>query len=161
MSPVEKAVLDGLNKGIQQELMAYVFYKKGIEVSQDEQLVEILEFLANEEKEHFRILEGQYDSLVRSEMWNTIADVLRKPGLPDIDERMAEIHEDFIDDVSESTSPKEILKIGLRLEEDAVKLYSGLVDKTEDPKGKETFQYLVKFEKGHAAKIRKILERFE
>ena len=161
MSPVEKAVLDGLSKGIQAELAAYVFYKKGMEVTSDDKLRQILADLAGEEKNHYRILEGQYDSLVRSEMWNTITDVLKKEGLPDIDEKMEAVHEDFIEEVTESTTPMRILEIALIFEERAFNLHTDLAKKINDPKGKETYEFLAKFENGHVLKIKKLMEEFK
>lgn len=160
MTPVEKSVLDGLSKGIQAELAAYVFYKKSLQITRDEKLRELLEFLAGEEKDHFRILEGQYDSLVRSEIWNTITDVMRKKGLPDIDERMESVHDELIEEVSEATTPLRILEIGLILEERAYNLYAELAIKVKDPKGKETYNFLSKFELGHVKKIKKIMENY-
>jgi rubrerythrin len=161
MSPVEKAVLEGLSKGIQAELAAYVFYKKGMEVTKDKELREILAKLAGEEKDHFRILEGQYDNLVRSEMWNTIADVMRQKGLPDIDEKMENVHEDYIEEVSESTTPMRILEIALIFEKRACELYADLAKKVQDSKGKETYEYLAKFENGHVIKITKMMEKYK
>lgn len=161
MTPVEKTVLDGLLKGIQAELAAYVFYKKSLQITKDEKLRELLEFLAGEEKDHYRILEGQYDNLVRSEMWNTVTDVLRQEGLPDIDEQMESVHEELIEEVSESTEPVRILEIGLILEERAYNLYSDLAKKVEDPKGKETYNFLAKFELGHVKKIQRIMENYK
>ena len=161
MSPVEKAVLEGLSKGIQAELAAYVFYKKGMEVTKDEKLSAILADLAGEEKKHYRILEGQYDNLIRSEMWNTITDVLKKEGLPDIDEKMEGVHEDFIEEISESTTPMRILEIALVFEERAFNLYTDLAKKVDDPKGKETYEYLAKFENSHVIKIKKLMEEFK
>ena len=161
MSPVEKAVLEGLSKGIQAELAAYVFYKKGMEVTRDDKLRQILTDLAGEEKNHYRILESQYDNLVRSEMWNTITDVLKKEGLPDIDEKMEAVHEDFIEEVTESTTPMRILEIALIFEERAFNLYTDLAKKVNDPKGKETYEFLAKFEYGHVLKIKKLMEEFK
>jgi rubrerythrin len=161
MSPVEKAVLDGLLKGIEAELSSYVFYKKCIGITDDVRLRDVLKTLAGEEKDHFRILEGQYDNLVRSEMWNTIADVMRKEGLPDINEKMESVHEELIEEVSESTTPMRILEIGLILEQRAYNLYTGLAEKVEDPKGKDTYKYLAKFENGHVIKIKKMMEAYK
>ena len=161
MTPVEKAVLDSLAKGIQAELAAYVFYKKSIEITKDDKLRDILIDLAAQEKEHYRILEGQYDSLVRSEMWNTISDALRRKGLPDIDEQMDGVHEELIEEVSESTTPLRVLEIALVLEERAVSIYSNMADKIADPKGKEMYEYLVKFETGHVRLIKKLIEEFK
>lgn len=154
----DNSVLEGLNKGIQAELAAYVFYNKCVKLLNDENLKKTLRTLAHEEKEHYRILEGQYDSLVRSEMWVTYNDILKRPGLPEIDEKMEDIHNDLIDGVSESSTPRQIFEMALILEERARNLYSELSRKTTDPKGKETYEYLVKFESSHIAKIKRMME---
>lgn len=161
MSPVEKVILDGLSKGIQAELAAYVFYKKAMKLTDDDKLRDLLGFLAGEEKDHYRILEGQYDNLVRSEMWNTISDVLRQKGLPDIDEKMEQVHEDLIEDITESSKPLEVLDIALILEERAINLYTDMARRVDNPQGKEMFEYLAKFEKGHALKIKKLMEDYK
>jgi len=161
MSPVAKVILDGLSKGIQAELAAYVFYKKAMKLMADDKLRDLLGQLAGDEKDHYRILEGQYDNLVRSEMWNTISDVLRQEGLPDIDEKMEQVHENLIDDISESTRPIEVLDIALILEERAINLYTDMARRVGDPKGKEMFEFLAKFEKGHALKIKKLMEEYK
>ena len=160
MSPVDKEVLDGLSLGIQAELASYVFYKKSMELTKDAQLRDILAELAGEEKHHYLVLESQYDNLVRSEMWNTVTDVIRKEGLPDINERMDDVEEELLEEVSESTTPMRILEIGLILEERAFSLYSDLAKKVADPKGKDTYEYLAKFEKGHVLKIQKMMKNY-
>ncbi len=161
MSPVEKAILDGLTKGIQAELAAYVFYKKCMKIVQDKKLQDILTDLAAQERDHFRILEGQYDSLGLSEMWNTISDVMRREGLPEIDEQMDRVHEELIGEVSESTTPLRVLEIALILEERAFNLYSDLANKIDDPNGKEMYEYLAKFEHGHVLIIKKMMEDYK
>ncbi len=157
MCAVEKAVLEGLKKGIQQELAAYLFYKKGLGFVKDEELRDMLTKLASDEKDHSRILEGQYDCLVRSEMWNTYNDILKKEGLPDIDENMAEIHNELIDELSEATTPLRVLEIALILEKQARDFYAVLAEKVKDPKGKDTYIFLSKFEQGHINKIERLM----
>jgi rubrerythrin len=158
MTPVEKAVLAGLSKGIQAELAAYVFYKKASAVCTDDEVKLLLNWLAEEERTHYFGLERQYDSLVRSEMWVTVNDAMRQSGLPDIEWKMQGIHEDFIEVVDEKITPKRILEIGLTLEKRACALYAGLADVTDDPAGKETYQFLSRFEQGHVRKIESIME---
>jgi rubrerythrin len=161
MSPIDQEVLDGLKLGITQELQAYVFYKKCIGITAEERVRDMLMKLAAEEKDHYRILEKQYDSLVRSEMWNTYTDILRQEGLPDIDEKMGEVNAEFIDEVNDTTSQMRILEIGLTLEKKAVELYSDLEKKTDNIKGKETFAYLKRFEKTHITKIQKMMDEIK
>gem|GEM_PF-307061 len=153
MTPVEKAVLAGLSKGIQAELATYVFYKKALEVCIDDKVKLLLNWLADEERTHYFALERQYDNLVRSEMWVTMNDAMRQSGLPDIDWRTQDIHEDFLEEVDEKITSKRILEIGLELEKRAQALYAGLADETDDPAGKETYQFLARFEQGHVNKI--------
>jgi rubrerythrin len=158
MSPVAKSVLEGLNKGIQAELAAYVFYRKAMDVAKDEKVKEILGWLAGEEKEHYRLIERQYDSLVRSEMWVSYNDIMRSEDLPDLDEKMESVHDEYIDEVDENMTPKRMLEIGLSLEKRACDLYTELEQKVDDPKGKETYQYLIRFETGHIAKIQAMMK---
>lgn len=160
MSPVEKSVLDGLSKGILAELAAYVFYKKCLGLTKDNRITEILTKLAADEKDHYRILEGQYDNLVRSEMWVTYNDILRKSGLPDIDEKTEDVHDKLIDSVNADTTPLQMLEIALILEERARDLYADLAKKVTDPKGKETYEFLAKFESGHVAKVKTMMADF-
>jgi rubrerythrin len=157
MAPVSQTVLDGLNTGIQAELAAYVFYRKAMTFLRDESLIELLGSLAAEEKDHYRVLEKTYDNLVRSEMWVAYNDIMLKPGLPDLDEKMEEVHTDFIDEIGEETIPMRVLEIALSLEQRARDLYAGLADRVDDPKGKEMFTFLSNFEKGHAIRIQKMM----
>jgi rubrerythrin len=161
MSPIEKSVLDGLSKGILAELSAYIFYKRCLGLTRDKRITEILTKLAADEKDHYRILEGQYDSLVRSEMWVTYNDILRKAGLPDIDEKTEDVHEKLIDQVDGNSTPLQMLEIALLLEERARDLYADLAKKVADPKGKETYEFLTKFESGHVAKVKAMMSDFK
>lgn len=158
MAPVSQAVLDGLNTGIQAELAAYVFYMKGRNSTDDQRLKDLLERLAAEEKDHYKILEHQYDNLVRSEMWVAYNDIMLKPGLPNIDEKMEEIHNEYIDELADQTTAMRILEIALMLEERARDLYKDLAEKVDDPKGKDMFNYLSKFESGHVVKIQRMMK---
>lgn len=161
MSPVSQTVLDGLNTGIKAELSAYVFYMKGFQLTRDNKLKELLAQLASEEKDHYKILERQHDNLIRSEMWVAYNDIMLQPGLPDMDEKMEDIHNEHIDEISSETSPLRLLEIALMLEKRARDLYSDLAGKVDDPKGKDMFEYLSKFENGHVIKITKLMEAFK
>jgi len=154
MTPVDKDILEGLSRGIQAELSAYVFYKKALELNKDENLHELLEWLAGEEKDHYALLEGQYRNLIKSERWVAYNDIMKKEGLPDIDERTEDVHDMLIDEVNEDTTPKRILEIALLLEVRARDIYQELAEKTSNPEGRETYEYLVRFETGHMAKIK-------
>jgi len=161
MATVSQTVLEGLNTAIQAELAAYVFYMKGRKLTKNDKLKELLGQLAGEEKEHYKVLERQYDGLVRSEMWVAYNDIMRKPGLPDLDEKMEDVHNEYIDELSAQTTPRRILDIALGLEKRARDMYASMVGKVDDPRGKEMFNYLSKFENGHVIKIEQMIAQFK
>ena len=161
MSPVSQTVLDGLNEGIKAELAAYVFYMKGRNSTGEQKLKDLLANLAAEEKDHYKVLERQYDNLVRSEKWVAYNDIMMQPGLPEIDEQVENIHNEFIDELNEQTSAMRILEIALMLERRARDHYASMAEMVDDPKGKDMFSYLSKFENGHVIKITKMMKEFE
>ena len=159
MTPVHPDTLAALTAGIQSEVASYVFYLEASKKT-DGDLKDTLEHLALEEKEHFQILERQYDSLVRSEKWISIADILKKEGLPEIGEEMTRKHQALLDEVALADSNLAILDIALRLEEEANQLFTSAAEKTESPEGKEMFQQLARFEQGHMNKINELRKKY-
>ncbi len=147
--------LDILSGGINSELAAYVFYKKAAEKVGNDKYVEAFKKLAGEEKDHYWTLEAEYDSLVRSEKWNTYSDLMRKTGLPDMPEEMSETHRKRIDMLDTISEIDKILEIALELEQDAYDYYSSQIEKLDDPVAREMLDYLSKFELGHVNLIRK------
>lgn len=151
-------ILDALTIGIQSEIAAYVFYMEAIKLVDPGEFKETLENLATEEKKHFQILERQHDSLVRSEMWITIADILKQDGLPEIDEEMTEDHKDLIENVRNLNTHLEILNMALQLEIEAQKLFTGLASNSKSDEGKKIFEYLAGFEEGHVRLIQRLID---
>ncbi|MFH2035364.1 MAG: ferritin family protein [Candidatus Zixiibacteriota bacterium] len=157
---VNSEILSALTSGINSEVAAYVFYIEAMKKVDNDELVPILENLAGEEKKHFQILERQYDSLVRSEMWISTADILKQEGLPEIDAEMAEKHRDLIDRINNLTSVSEILDLALKLELEAQELFKKLSAQSKAKEAKMTFDHLAGFEEGHAKLIRDMIEKF-
>ncbi len=149
MSPVHPDTLSALTAGIQSEVASYVFYLEASKKSVARQHKEVLEKLAHEEKDHFHILERQYDSLVRSEKWISTADILKQKGLPEITEEMSELHRELIDKVLAAGTMKTILDIAFGLEKDAHDLFEGAKKKVNTPEGQRMFEQLSRFEEGH------------
>lgn len=146
-------ILDALTTGIQSEIAAYVFYIEAIKLMEANGIKGTLENLAAEEKKHFQILEKQYDSLVRSEMWVSTADILKQDGLPEIDAKMAEKQKDLIANVRNLKSPLEILNMALKLEIETQNLFIKLAEESESEEGKKVFEHLAGLEEGHAKLI--------
>ena len=153
MSPVHPDTLAALTSGIQSEVASYVFYLEAAKKAEAEEHKDILKKLALEEKEHFRVLERQYDSLVRSEKWISTADILKQEGLPEITEEMSAQHRDLVDEVSRADSMVKVLDIAYRLEEEAHTLFASAAKMVDSDEGKKMFEHLSRFEEGHMRTI--------
>lgn len=160
MSAVHPDTLAALTSGIQSEVAAYVFYVEAAKKVDDSQLRESMEQLAGEEKDHFHILERQYDSLIRSEKWISIADVLAQKGLPEIGEEMTQLHRQLIDEVAATETVGAVLAIALRLEEESRDLFSQAAARSDSDEGRQMFERLAKFEEGHVGLIKQMIARF-
>jgi len=147
--------LDILSGGINAELAAYVFYKKAADIIDNDKYAEMFEKLAGEEKDHYWTLEAEYDSLVRSEKWVTYNDLMRKTGLPEMPEEMAETHKKRIDRLESLTEIDKILGLALELEQEAYNYYTSQIDRVDDQVAKDMLEFLSKFELGHVNLIKK------
>lgn len=149
MKEATQRSLDALSQGINSELAAYVFYKRAGEKIGDKDFASLMDRLAGEEKDHYWTLEAEYDALVRSEKWVTYNDIMRKEGLPEIPEDMAEIHRRRMADLEKTDDPHRILDLAIDLEERARDFYQGQIGKAGDPAADEMFSFLTRFEQAH------------
>ena len=153
MTPVNPEVLNALTAGINAEIASYVFYLEASRKPEAAEYKKVLEDLALEEKKHFQILERQHHSLITSEQWISLADVLKAEGLPEINEDMADVHTRLIDEVKAAESLRVILDIAYRLEVEAYELFSKHAEMSQSAEGKRIFEELSKFERGHMKQI--------
>jgi rubrerythrin len=154
---VTEDALKFLNLGIESELAAYVFYRRASKMIGDETLRKVLDGLSLDEKAHFLQLEDAYDKNVRSECWAPYKDIMRRDGLPDIDELMQETHKELLGKVPKMKSRKDVLEMALMLEKEAADLYRNASSKAKDPEIRKIFDHLVSFEKVHVKKIEQAL----
>jgi len=160
MTPVNSETLQALTAGISSEVASYVFYLEASKKPEAADFKGMLEDLAMEEKKHFQILERQHNSLIRSEQWISLADVLKEEGLPEINEEMADVHSNLIDKVRSAGSAREVLDIAYRLEEEARDLFADQIDKTKSEEGRKMFRELAKFEAGHMKMIDQMRQKY-
>lgn len=158
MTPVHPDTLMALTAGIQSEVASYVFYLEAAKKTEASQHKETLKKLAFEEKDHYHILEGQYDSLVRSEKWISTSDILKQNGLPEISEEMTSEHRELIAEVVNAQTLEQILDIAFRLEEEAYTLFSDAEKKCQSEEGKAIFDQLAKLEQGHMDLISEMMK---
>jgi rubrerythrin len=160
MSPVSRQTLDALTAGIKSEVAAYVFYIEAAKKQASSQIKDVLHKLALEEKDHFHVLERQYDSLVRSERWISTADILKQPGLPEIPEDMTSQHSVLVEEVRKAVSIQDVLTIAYRLEEEAYELFAGEAERADAPEAKAIFDKLSRFEETHMILIKELLRKY-
>jgi rubrerythrin len=158
MTPVNPKILESLNYGINQEIKSYVFYMEAAKRMGKQEFKDTLLKLASEEKEHYQILESQHHSLITSEQWVTYNDILKREGLPEIDEEMADKHKELVAAVSQAEDEREILDIAYKLEEEAFTIFSEAAGRAVDAEEKRTFEFLMKFEKGHMRLIQSMID---
>ncbi len=152
-------VLDSLAWAVQAEVSAYVFYLEAMKKVDDYELKEVLRSLAEDEKQHFKIVESQYDALHRSERWITYKDALLVEGLPDIDEKVSEVQKELMEEIESAGTTKDILELGLEKEKKAHEHYKNQLQKATSPEAKETLEYLAGFELGHMKKLQNMLKK--
>lgn len=155
----QQEVLDSLAWAVQAEVSAYVFYREAMEKIDDDELRETLKSLAEDEKQHFKIVESQYDALHRSERWITYKDALLVEGLPEIDEKVSDVQETLMKEIESARSTREILEMGLEKEKQAHQHYKSQLEKASSPEAKETLEYLASFELGHVKKLENMLKK--
>ena len=160
MSPVSKETLKALTTGINSEIASYVFYLEASKKQAASKVKSILEELALEEKRHFQVLEKQHNSLIKSEQWISIADVLKSKDLPEISEDMSSVHRQLIDEVRKTTTIGAILDIAYRLEVEAFELFNAQEKKSESDEGRQIFRELARFEQGHMRKIEDMRKQY-
>lgn len=146
-----------LNLGINSEIAAYVFYRKARRLIDDPELQTVIDKLALDEKDHFRVLEDEYDRNVRSEMWAPYKDILSRPGLPDIDELVQDTHKELLGRIQALKTRRDVLQMALLLEKEAFDLFSSAAEKVKDAEAKKVFRHLAAFETGHVRAIEKAL----
>ena len=160
MSAVSSEVLNALTVGISSEIASYVFYLEASRKPQAVEIKSVLEELALEEKKHFQILERQHNSLIKSEQWISLADVLKGEHLPEIGEDMAEVHKELLSEVQQANSIMKILDIAYRLEEEAYSLFLNQEKAVSSSEGKKVFSELAKFEQGHMRQIDQLRQKY-
>ncbi|MDD4052304.1 MAG: ferritin family protein [candidate division Zixibacteria bacterium] len=158
MTPINPKILETLNIGIFSEIKSYVFYIEAAKVVSRPSSRQTLLKLAGEEKDHYRILERQHHGLVTSEQWVSYNDILKQDGLPEIKEEMADQHKALIASVRAAKDELTLLEIALKLEEEAMSLFSAAALRAVAPEEKRTFAYLARFEEGHMRLIQGMID---
>jgi rubrerythrin len=132
-----------ITNAIEREVEAYTFYRTVHEKVNDPNLKDLFNELAGEESKHRKMLEGYLTKEPSSLHFDTkrdykIAQSLETPPLsPDL-------------------KPLDGLVLAIRMELDAMQLYTQLANASTDPEQKQVFEELAAMERGHKARLEDI-----
>jgi rubrerythrin len=129
-----------LSQAIDKEVEAYVFYESVQEKVKDKNLKALFGELAEEEKQHRKLLEGYLSG---------------KTGGLHFDEAKDYKVSSTFERPQPTTDmkPLEGLEYAIKREEDAMEMYEQFAELSTDPAQKQVFTELAKMERGHKARL--------
>ena len=125
-------------------------YKSMREKIKDPGVRDVLDFLIEEEKKHLALFENMVEKLSKTEEADT--------DLVDIADSQIMSELTGIDNLEELLfSSKEVLKLGISVEQRAISFYNQLLENTSDPDGRKSLEMIIEEEKMHAEKFKSLL----
>lgn len=147
-------IVRGLTIAIELEIKSRNYYQaKSIEIKSPAEKM-LLQFLANEELMHLKVLENVKRNLEKNNRWIDIKEIspgeMGKPHLYEGKWTEPRIEIDPTDE--------DILLAALSAERKSEEYYHRMSDKVKDKKGKNFFETLARFEKTHYETIKEFLK---
>jgi len=139
-----KTLNDLLEMAIQDEITSQKFYLDGCTKTNDKTIHSFLTSLANDEKEHERILKGVVEMEIYDGSIPVDAEFLEKGSGAHVTEG---------DDISEDLTLERVFEIALKKETKAHLVYSHIADYMTDDELKKLFSGLAEQEQFHYKKI--------
>jgi rubrerythrin len=147
VSEARDIIFQGLKDAMMAERTGVEFYTMASNTTTDAKGKDVFKQLAAEEEQHFEYLQKTYGELLKGEEISTIVPPPDSSVLAGEDAIFSEGLRKRLDEAHfEMTA----LSVGLQLEQNSIKHYQMLADVTDDPKVKEFFLQLVKWEQSHA-----------
>ncbi|MFH1403576.1 MAG: ferritin family protein [Candidatus Altiarchaeota archaeon] len=156
---MEFNALEVLETAMRLEKDGLRFYKQASEMFDDTLVKSVFKKLAEDEKHHLDTLEAQYESLARFETWMVFQELYKG------DEESEAVKPKILDEeklhhmISDGMTPKQAVKVGIKLEEDSLHYYSKNARDCDEEQGREMFKKLVEFEKQHLDELKKLLKK--
>ncbi len=144
MAELEPA-LAALQMAIQTEIDGRNFYSQFARQTQDDEARAMFERLAQDEVKHLEILQAAKETLETKGTWTEYAGMepAAAPGAPIFSRERVE------QNIMEYASDLSAVRMAYLIERDAVDFYQRALGQTEDPRGKQMFQDLMRMEQGH------------
>ncbi len=137
-----------LKRAMQIEQEGREFYLKAAQTTQDEKGQETFRALANDEQNHLRLIQKQYNALTSQGKWVSSPEI--KPMRIDLDKPLFPEGKEALDKaVTAKSSGFDALLFGLGIETKSFDMYRRAAVETADALGKAMFEFLAGEEKGH------------
>jgi rubrerythrin len=142
--------VNALKIAIEREKESQQFYRDAAKDTEDNNGKKMLQWLANEEVWHQAGLEKQLKSMIDRNAWEVWKEISPPISQNDLAETAETTHTREATSYAHITgSEKSALRTAMRAEQKAAQFYKDFGEATNDPKGKRTFESLVKQEEGH------------
>jgi rubrerythrin len=148
-----KAALTALDKAMEVERQGKAFYEEAAERVQDPMGKGVFQTLARDEVEHIRLLQAEYDAIQSEKDWMELDEAkVCEPGTPVKvfpDKRKAALI------IPKKAKDLDALKMAMDFELKGYEAYVQAGKETDDPKGKQVFEFLAKQENSHYVFLQK------
>lgn len=138
--------LQAIETAIHIEEEGVAFYTEAAQQVSDPKGRRMFETLAADEAAHLMLFTSVRTALVEQERWLTPAQVATLSPARTVTPPL------FRQDGPRAEPPQrelEVLRRGIRAEEESIALYTAAAEQTDDPDGRAMYEYLVEQEKGH------------
>jgi len=141
---IDQGVLEALKKAATNEQKTHEFYLQAAERVEDACGREVFLSLAEEELNHLRMVQRQYEALEGGEGWVKFAEAAAAEKFEPLEMRkMSE------KPVGPTTSDRDALLFAIQLENDSYEMYVNDAKRVTSPAGKQMYQYLAQAERRH------------
>ena len=140
----ETKTLDILKTAILLERRGKAFYKKVSQQTDNEDVKNIFEIMADEEDEHIKFLTEQYLSYAKNHAFKPL-----NISHPEDNTATDILTENIKNNISAASYEAAAIASAIDMENRAVAVYSKQAEEATDPEEKNFYKWLAKWEKGH------------
>lgn len=142
-----KVALVALEKAMEVERQGEAFYREVAEHVQDPSGKQVFQTLAQDEVEHLRILQAEYEAISQNKEWMALDEA--KVCEPKTPPKLFPAKRDAALMIPADAKDVDALKIAMDFEEKGYNAYIKSAAETDDPNGKKVFHFLAKQESAH------------
>lgn len=143
-----ETALSILKRAMRIEQDGHEFYLKAARTTRDEKGQEIFRTLADDEQNHFRLIQQQYTALTNENKWVSSAGI--KPAPIELTGPLFPGGREALEKkITARSGDLDALLFGLEIEDKSYDLYRTAASSTTDPLGKDVFAFLAGQEKDH------------